>query len=707
MYIVEDPAGGNFFRLSEAAYLFIGLLDGTCSVDEAWNACCLQLGDDAPTQRECIDVVSRLQFFGLLTGDLPLSGAMIDRRQRDARDRRRKRRTGGGTFMSMAIPLLNPEPWLERLGYIFRAVFSKAGLAVYVGTVLVAGYMLLDQRESFFREAGSVLDPSNLGWMALLFILLRAWHELGHAAACKAMGGRCTEIGLMLVAFVFPFPYCDTSAAWRFQEVHRRVIVSAGGMLFETFLAALAAIIWANINPEQSLARALLVNTVVLSGVTTLIFNANPLLRYDGYFILSDVTGTPNLAQRANELTKFLFQRRVLKIASARPPTVTSTSQFWFLWLYNLLATPYRLLVTALIVIALWSDERYITLGALVAILGAAVWLVWPLLKMVGFLIASPALLGRRARAVGLVTGALCVVALLVGFVPAPAPIYATGTLEPRSSRPIRPVEDGFVLKVHAGTGQRVAAGEPLLTMRNDELQAQLAQAVADERKAQILSNSAASRGGAEQSIAQLRLEQATGRRARLESRVQSLTIYASHGGIIVPPPADPTSVRSSATADAAIPTLSDLEGRFIAKGTLLGLVSTTDDLVVRAVVSDRDHAFIFADQPVTSVVSAVRVKGDAGTVTSTRVDRAAPVGSREGVSPSLTTPAGGEIAIDTADPTQLLVPQFAVELSPQQQREGWQAGLRARVRFETPWTPLGSQLVRWGRQYLSGSSRT
>lgn len=704
VHIVEDPAGGNFFRLSEPAYLFVGLLDGTCTVDDAWNVCCMQLGDDAPTQRECIDVLSRLQYFGLLSGDLPLSQEMVSRRQSDARDRRRKRRTGGGTFMSLSVPILNPEPWLERLSYVWKAVFSTAGFVVYLVTLLVAGYLMFGQREAFSAALGGVLDPSNLAGLAVLFVVLRAWHELGHAAACKAMGGRCTEIGLMLVAFVFPFPYCDTSAAWRFPQVHKRVIVSAGGMLFETFIAAIAAIAWCYTSESFTLTRALLLNTVVLSGVTTIVFNANPLLRYDGYFILSDIAGIPNLAQRASELGKFMFQRRVLKIATVRPPTISSMGQFWFLFTYYLLATPYRLFVTMLIVLALWSDERYITLGALIAVVGSLVWLVWPVLKWIGFLIGSPQLLGRRARAAGLIGGVIAAVILLVALVPAPAPYYATGTLEPRRSQPIRPLEDGFVVSVHATPGQRVTKGDLLVTLRNEEVITQLAQARADQRKAQILSDSAAQRGGAEQSIAQLRLFQANARLERLQERVDSLRICALDSGIITPAPAQQPKGGDQATD--AVTELTNLEGRFVSKGTLLGTVATTDDLVVRALVSDRDHAYIFGSQSVGQVASSFRVKGDAGNLHLAKVARAAPVGSREAVAPSLTTPVGGEVAIDTLDPSRLLVPQFSVELSPNIVDPGWQAGLRARVRFETPWAPLGSQFIRWGQQFLTDRSR-
>src|SRR5436190_7852151 len=300
-YIVEDPASGNYYRLSEPAYFFIGLLDGRRTVDHAWEACNAQLGDDAPTQRECVELLSRLQLYGCLSGDLPLAADMVELRRREARQRRMQRRAGRG--ISMTVPLLNPEPMLESAKHLLAGVFSKWGAAAWVTVVVFALYRVIVRRDALADGLSGVLNPSNLLWLGIVFLLLRALHEFGHAAATKAMGARCTEIGLMLIALVLPFPYCDTSAAWRLPEVWKRVIVSAGGMIVETFAAALAAIAWSYMGKDDAgLPRTILYNTMVLSGVTTIVFNINPLLRYDGYYILSDITGSANLAMRGQEL---------------------------------------------------------------------------------------------------------------------------------------------------------------------------------------------------------------------------------------------------------------------------------------------------------------------------------------------------------------------------------------------------------------------
>lgn len=710
IYIVEDPAGGNYYRLSAAAYHFVGMLDGRTTVDEAWRACNTQLGDEAPTQRECIDLLSRLQLYGLLMGDQPLSPEMIEQRRSEAAKRKRKRRFGSG--ISVTIPILNPERFLERTAWLFAPIFSRWGLAVYVLVVCAAIYQVVVHRGSLSSSLNNLLDPSQLIYMSLLFIALRAIHEFGHAAACKAMGGRCTEVGLMLVAFILPFPYCDTSSAWRFPEVYKRVIVSAGGMIFETFIAALAAILWTQTGEDAPLLRSLLFNTMVISGITTLVFNANPLLRYDGYYILSDITGSPNLAQRAGELTKFLINRHLFKAASARPPSVRDVNEFWLLLGYHLLATPYRLFITIGIVLFLWRDDQYLTIGALIAIIAGCLWLVWPMMKMVNHLFTAPMLLGRRARALG-ITGCIVLgLVVILGVIPVPYPSYAMGVLEPRQLEPIRAAEDGFVERVEIKVNQVIKPGDVLVQLHNPVLEAELERAKATVDKARIISNSAAALGPAEQTAAAARLSSAEQSLERTLARKEALTIRAGIGGVVAP-------------SHERMMRPNELLGRFVSKGTLLGTITTCDDLVVRTLVADKERAYIFGSGPINDVEVSFRVRGDAGRVIQASIARAVPAASHEATQRSLTTQAGGEILLDPRDAQQktMLLPQFLVELTPKLEDQhaevkaqhdgtgelvrhdhvyGWQPGLRARVRFETPARPLAWQWWRSFSQYMS-----
>jgi len=692
-YIVEDPASGQYYRLSESAHFFLGLLDGRRAVDDAWQACNVQLGDDAPTQRECVDLLSRLQLFGLLSGDLPLAADMIELRRREARSRRVQRRTGRG--FSMTIPLVNPERALERSKHLLRMVFSAWGMALWVAVVCVALVRVFAERGALASQLNGVLDPSNLFWMGVVFVGLRALHELGHAAACKAMGGRCTEIGLMLIALVLPFPYCDTSSAWRLPEVHKRVIVSAGGVLFETFIAATAAILWAGMGDgDAGLARTLLYNVMVISGVTTIVFNLNPLLRYDGYYILSDLTGAANLAQRSVELWRFLLLRFVFSVRSARPPSVRDQTELWLLLTYGLLSLPYRVLVLVSIVLILWSHPTYLTIGVVLAAVAVCMWILWPLLKGLAFLTTSPRLLGRRTRAI-LITGSVIVVAFLVlGTVPMPAGAYATGAVEAAVEEPIRPDESGFVEKVHVQAGDTVNAGDPLLTLYNADVVAEFAHAQAVVAGAMAEVDAAAAYSIPDRLLTEARLGQVQGALRRAQERVDALTVRAGVSGRVVP-------------SAGSVTDLSALTGVFLTKGGLVGSVASLDHLVVRCVVADRDHAYVFRGrmgEEVTNVRASVRVRGQAGTVVDARIARVSPAGSRFVSRPSLSTQAGGDVLMDPTDPEgkATVQPHFVVEVEPAETSATWQPGLRARVRFGIEARPMAAQWWRTLRQFLS-----
>lgn len=697
-YVIEDPAGGQFYRLSEPAYFFLGLLDGKRSVDDAWQACNAQMGDEAPAQRECVELLSKLQLFGLLSGDLPLAPDMIEQRRREVAGRRLAQRTGRG--LSPTIPIWNPEPMLAQAAQVTRAIFSIPALLAWGVLVVVALYRVFVARDELFSELNSLLEPANLPLIGGVFLLLRAWHELGHACAVKAMGGRCTEIGLIFVVYLLPFPYCDASSAWRFPEIYKRVVVSMGGVLFESVPAAIAAIIWSYQDPASAgAARAICYYTMVISGVTTLIFNLNPLLRYDGYYAMSDILGIPNLSQRANALWGYLWRKVVLKLSGVRAPSVRGRGEFFTLLTYALLSWPYRIFVLLSIIFALWSSPSYLTFGMVLATVAGAAWVVYPLVKGVWFLFTSPKLIGRRARAIGVVGGGGLGVLVVGGLVPMPAAGYAIGTIEPRIVEPIRAEEDGFVEKILVEPGQSVKKGDLLFRIRNPEIEAGLLASRAALEKAQANADVAAAASPTQRVLAQAGVEQARTELKHVEQDAASLNVVSPVDGTVAQPDG------SGASLDSSL-------GVFVRRGTLLASVVSADRMIVRCLVPDAEHAYVFGTQAGTEMIgpavrASVRVRGRSWTQVAAKVVRVAAAGSHELDRAQLGSDAGGDVMLDPSDPhrRQTLSSQFLVELEPLKQPEGWQPGLRARVRLSVPARPMISQSWRWLRQFLAERS--
>lgn len=694
VYIVEDPASGQFYRMSEAAYFFIGLLDGVRTVDEAWDSCNVQLGDGAPTQRDCIDVLSKLQMFGLLRGTLPLAPDMVLERKNQARTAKRQKRTGRWLFLS--LPLVNPEPFLERHKHIVKAVFSKWGLAIWSLVLLIAIWMVVGDERGLSSEFNldALARPEAVLGLTIVFLLLRALHELGHAAACKAMGGRSTEIGVIMIVMMLPLPYCDATSAWRFPETWRRVVVSLGGVLFELFLAAIAGIIWAT-TETQSIAHGISYQVMLISSVATFLFNMNPLLRYDGYYILSDLAGVPNLQGRSKDLWRFLFERFAFGIRGLRPPYVRDRAEAWLMGTFGLCSFPYRMFIMTSICMLVAS--KYLTLGVVAALLVGVIWFVWPLFKLVGYLASSPRLMGRRTRAVSCVGAAIAVLLLLTAVIPVPAAGYATATIEPTVRAPLRNEVAGFVTEVLAQVNDDLEQGDPIIHLSNPQLKAEEAGLLADLGKARALLDQAMESSPTDRELAQLEIESIELALGDLLDRKASLIITAPISGRLIP------------TEDTR---LGDLVGQFFTPGTLFGFVATADDVVVRTAVPDREVAYIFGgwspdEEPDDGPKASVRVQNRPGHVIQATIVRIEPAGTRELANPSLAVSAGGNILVDQTESNELktVEPHTTVELKADAPADELYLGMRAKVRFEVEPRPLASQWWRKLRQYFTSKN--
>lgn len=691
VFVIEDPASGQYYRLSESAYWWLGLLDGTRTVDEAWTVAVAQLGENAPTQRECVELLGRLQLFGLLSGTDPVAADMVALRRANARSSARQRRLGMG--ISLSVPIINPEPFLERTRWVWNAFFSKTAFVLWSLLVILALYCVLSRPAALFNEFNSILDPSNILWMGLILIVLRGWHELGHAAACKAMGARCTEMGFMLVMLVLPFPYCDATSSWRIPQPRKRIIVAAGGMYFETVLAAIAAILW--YKSEPGLVRTLSYNTMVLSGFTTLLFNANPLLRYDGYYILTDLTGVPNLWQRSRELITFLIERFPFGVKTLRPPAVSSASEFWFLLIYGLASIPYRVLVSFSIIFIIWSNPTYMTLGAVLAAVAVVFFILLPIGKGFSYLFGSSKLMGHRPRAFAVCAATLALVLFVLGVVPVSSSAYAPAIVRAETEEPLRTGEAGFVETVHVRAGEHVAMGAPVLTLRNPEVLSTLAQAEASYAEALAKLDEAAAEDPTKRQIEERTVAQAQAELTRARQRADELTLFSPIDGTLFPLGGVPMD-------------LENLPGRFLDKGSLIGFVSTPESMIVRAVVSDRDQAFLFPQGTQTplrtleqaGLSASIKLRGRAASTIDAAIIRFPPAGSRQLEAASLAAQAGGDIVLDPTDQKQstTLDPQFVVDLTPTTTADTLTLypGQRARVRFGVPPRPL---LVQWWRR--------
>ena len=267
-------------------------------------------------------------------------------------------------------------------------------------------------------------DPQLFLIELIVIILSISLHEFGHAIMCRRFGGEVHTMGVMFMVFT-PMPYVDATSSWSFRSRWQRVLVGAGGMIPELFVAAGMIFVWANTG--EGTLHSLAYNIMFVASVSTLLFNANPLMRFDGYYILSDLLDIPNLYFRSNQQLIYLIERFGFGGKKAESPA-HSVREAWWLGVYGLAGHIYRTFVFA--VILFFLSSRYLILGVIMAAVCFVSWIIMPVVRLVQYLSTSPRLERNRIRAVAVCAGVVAVVLTFLELIPFPNNFRAPGVLQ-------------------------------------------------------------------------------------------------------------------------------------------------------------------------------------------------------------------------------------------------------------------------------------
>lgn len=668
-FVLQDRMSSRLHRFTPAANVIIGLMDGERTVRVIWEAAGDALGDQAPTQDEVIDVLTRLH-----QADLLQTEARPDARETGARQAKGRRLLLGqrlGNPMALRIPLMDPEPLLQRMLPAARWLFSVPMavawlLLVLVGLAVAAG----NAAELATHATQQAFTASNVALLAVVFPLVKLLHELGHALAVKRWGGQVHEVGIMLLVLA-PVPYVDASGAAAFSEKHRRIAVSAAGIAVEMALAALAVLVWREAAP--GMLRDVAFDIMLIGGVSTVLFNGNPLLRFDGYYVLADLIEIPNLAQRSRRYLGYLILRHGFGAARARSPVTAPGEAPWFL-LYGVTSGVYRLLV-AIAIIAFVASQFFIV-GIILALLAATQLLVVPLLRQSAFLVGSPLLAGRRVRAIGLISGVIVLLFAALVVLPAPLATRAEGVVWLADDAGVRAAASGFVRRAAVDEGRRVRAGQLLFALEDPVRDAELEVLTARLRELQVEAAVEAFRDRVRAAIVEERIRVVRAEVEREQQRAAGLEVRSPIDGILVYP-------------DGIDPV-----GRFVRQGEVLAVVVSRAGLSVRAVVEQPDIALVrerlrsvqvrFADRPERTL--------------DARLMREVPAADFRLPSRVLGNVGGGRIPVKPGDDSGLEVSRriFQVELALPEGMPLVDVGQRVHVRFGHGEEPLAWQ---WSRR--------
>jgi len=671
-YVLQDRNSGRFHRFSPAAYLVISLMNGERTTQEIWDLACVRLGDDVLTQDEMIGLLAQLHRANVLRGDTPTNTAELA--ERGARDKTRKRLMGLINPLAVRIPLIDPDRFLATMLPFVRPLFSWAGLTLILAILGYAAALAIGHwSELTSNLSDRVLATESLLLLLIAYPLIKAVHELGHGFAVKYWGGEIHEMGIMFLVFM-PVPYVDASSAAAFHEKRRRALVGAAGILVELLLASLAMFVW--INAEEGLLRAFAFNVMLIGGVSTLLFNGNPLLKFDGYYVFSDLIEMPNLAPRANRYLGYLIQRYFFGVGSVPSPAADWRESSWLAG-YSIASFCYRL--TIMVVIVTFVANRFFAFGILIASWSVFLMIGLPLFKQIRYLLTSPALARVRSRAYGVTAAIIMGLAGVLLLVPLPYTTVAEGVVWTPDESTIYARSEGTVAEVLAVPNERVEAGTELVRLEDPLLDSRVAVIESQVRELELRRNSRDVSDPGEAKIINQRLKHAL---ADLELSMQRQRDLL---------------VRSSVDGRFVVSRAEDLPGKFLRQGEVIGYVARPEEPVIRVVVEE-DSADLVR-QRVTKV--EVRFVARMDEVFDAEILREVPTFSNALPSLALSTVGGGEIVLDpsNSEAPQALANLMHVELVPLIEQPVENLGARVYVRFSHGSEPLAFRMYRAVRQ--------
>ena len=670
-HILYDSFNNQFFRLRPEAYDFVSRLRPDRTVEEVWEESLERYPDDAPGQEDVIQLLTQLHFANLLYFEVPADSAKLFERYK--KRRRREIRSKLLSIMFIRIPLLDPENFLKRFLPVIKALLGPVGAIVWIAVVGTALKLVLDRFDAVMEQAQGILAPDNLILLYAGLVVIKTLHEFGHAMACRRFGGEVHTMGVMLLVFT-PLPYMDATSSWSFQSRWHRAFVGGAGMIVEIFVAGLATFLWAYTGPGTL--HSLAYNMMFIASVSTLLFNANPLLRFDGYYILSDLLEVPNLHTRSLKHLKHIVERYLFGCEDSHSPTRSLKEASW-LSIFGVLSGIYRVIVFTGII--LFVADKFLLAGLLMAAMCVISWVVVPVFRLIKYLASNPRLTRTRLRAVSVCGGIFFAVLFFLAVCPFPNRFRAPGVME--AVQYIRVVNDapGYVDAVLAPSGSNVHAGVPLIALSDQELEFEIEATNAQLEETLALEQRALSGQTADLAPIRKRMETIQAKLKDLRSQKASLIVRARESGVW------------------AAPQSKEMVGAWIPRGSQIGEIVNQKAFRFSAVVSQEEASNLFVDQ---ITKAEIRLFGQGGINLEVTDCRIIPFQHERLPSAALGWYGGGEIAVSLSDESglQTAEPFFQIyaDLRPDPS-VAFLHGRAGKLRFTLHPKPL---LVQWGRKF-------
>jgi putative peptide zinc metalloprotease protein len=698
-WLIKDPISLRYFELSDEEYAVLTMLDGTATLVQIKDAIEKRFPPRLATFDQLQNLVHRFFTFGLVYGE----GGIQLAASQNASEIRRKWLGQLVNPLFIKFPGIDPERALQSLYPCVRWMFGPIPLLSCLVLIAIAATIVAMEFAAISHALPSLeqlFQANNLIWMVAALAVSKSLHELGHALTCKHYGGECHEIGLALLVFT-PSLYCDTTDAWVIPNKWKRAAVGAAGMAIELVLAAVCVIAWRFSQP--GLIHFLCLNVVFVCSVSTLLFNGNPLLRFDGYYILSDLVDIPNLWHRSRSALLELLQRWLLGL---RPPAGIKSSRGTFLLIvYAIASLAYRWVIGIAIIVLLYKFLRPYGLqlvGNTLLMLTLAGMFGVPIWRSVQFL-RRPGI-WRRMHLVRAFLLCVLGIALVAAVLVIPIPHYVTAplVLELRDAESIYVSVPGILDAVYLQPGDRVAADAPIAKLSNLEIDQEIARLSGERDRLQIHLQNLSRRQGRDKDAAdaipatRTALAELDERLRRRRRDAQRLQLVALRAGVVSPPPRiSPTLPEEDLPTWSGMPCDDHNLGCYLEVGTLVCLVGDPSAVDALLIVDQNDIEFVRPGQAVEIMLNEYRRQTTVGKVAQIAqidLEKVPLVLSHKsgGEVSTVSDESGGERPIRIAYQARVPLPDTELSLLP---------GFSGRAKIDVGREPLGRRIMRLFRQ--------
>ncbi|MBY0586909.1 peptidase M50 [bacterium] len=692
-FIIKDPVGLRYFRFREEELFLLQQLDGYKNLDDVRHEFVEKFRPQRLSVPELERFVSQLLQAGLATAQTPQAGQRLyERYKKKQRDKLKQMFLN---VLYLKVPVFDPERLLGRLMPYTYFLFTIPFLLLATMFGLASLLLVLVNWSTFISKLPAYYDfftVRNVIFMWITLGVVKVLHEFGHGLSCKRFGGEVHEMGLLFLVFT-PCLYCNVTDAWMLPNKWHRAIIGAAGMYVELILSSMFVWIWWYTEP--GLLNTLSLSIIFVCSVSTVLFNANPLLRFDGYYILADLAEIPNLRERSNKYLGTVAGQLFLGEDPVKDPFAPQKNR-WLFVTYAVAAYLYRILITVTILYFLYTFLRPYKLGvisAMIAVAAGSSMVIVPIYRMIKTLSGKwRTLKVDKVRMAVSIPTALIVIATVVLF-PLPMRVDAPLIMQPKNATVVTVPRQSKLENLWVKDGDPVMPGqllakfvEPMLEIQYGSARREYDQQIHLEKSYRAMDQD----GKAED--AHLASDAAYRVMRLLEGEIKKLDIVVPPGteGVALSPPR-PNDV-----------------GKFFKPGDLFCQIGDPTKLEAYIVVPQSEIGLIqealAAGGSAENLRVWVKLAGHVGSILEARIAEISQEEITE-LPQALSNKAGGQVPTTTNKQSNKEIPQFrsyAVIVDIDNTDRSLSSGLRGAARFDVGYKSIYWRVKRYIQQTLN-----